>query len=782
MALEPLPSPIVDTGTTSTITLSGTVEVNAGGGNYYWHNNKVDLGLNGGALDSEQWHLWSFVRDEGVFPAHHWFGDLYVRFGTPLGGWVTYTEGTLLQTLDLGVGATPDETQYYAAVSFSATLGVFRLGAELAILGGMMEPYTAESTELRLAWFADEFATHAMTVGGQTATTYALSGSETPAPPFSPPGEISGWLGRQVVTGESNLATPGGIAAKIRTYTMDWGGGGNLLDTEGMDGGLGTGFVPVADGDFDLIDSASAQFAPGASLQYDVTVIDFGGGAQTPDLLDNWLTDGELYGAVPKIPDAANVPTGVNSYTATWNTDWERSHKNPPAYVEITVDPAWLVANGWDANDTPVNLDQPSPLTGAATYSPIALAHASPLPVDIPDGARPSHWVSSDGAKGTVTENPGDTVYTVVNAAVLYTRAFASSWRSLVNPGDPAFVLEGYRLFEHAAGTEDIWWWNAYGFLHLAITASAPATLTLQVDGVRLQVTDGHDGAPAWTQEVVEKRTYTAALLAGANDVWLDLGWPGAFQSDSGAEYPMERPRVDTLTLSFSAAGTFTMSTCALSRRDAYQPSLSLAYSRVSSYNTEYPAILVRVDGEETPALSIPDDASKGMEQEAGFGGATRHTALGPLPGTASALLVSEMWAPWEHIDGFTCAYSAAAGDAFLTDAYGQRLAPEYGFWCKELPDTSFTAGAISPAHAIRCGRMTFPNALTSAVIVRARKVVGGGAEAVATVAGARAGAGVSVALRDGAGALIATPTTDARGRVKYAPLGDGLTVTWGAP
>lgn len=790
-----LPGAWVDTGTTASFTLSGQVALNAwsaGAG----ETSLQKIGMHGSNADADTWRLFVELQDNGIFPLHDYTTELHmIRVQPQL---TDPQPDDLLQSIHWGPTG-PPTSSFFTPVSFATTAGPYRLGVRYGRFydpnqGGPQEqPDRIDDYQLEFAWFADEFTTWNETVAGVNRVLYVLNDALAPPPAGSTPVEQTGWIDQLTIVGAGSVAAPA-ISAHYTAVTIN----GAVLDTVGMDQAGGPGFVVVAPGAFDVPQTLGGSFqaAPGGTLTYDVALADYGGTALTSFVTDTWLTDGELYLGALKTPTAPFVPSGTTAYTAAVNTSYARPSKNFPATVSLTLDGATVTAQGWDGADAAVNLDQPSPITGAATYQPVTLTHQAPIAVDIPGGSRPSHWLSANGAQGTVAENPTTTVFTVTNVAASFSRAFRSNWRNYLDQTKPDFATTRYAVTKHnwlGAGQtvypEDVWGWNGHAYLHLNVTASQAATMTLVVAGIRLQVSDPHDTDTAtrnanlvFTQHS-ESRTYTVALSAGTADYYIDLGFPQSATSATNAPYPMERPRVDSVTLSFSATGTFTVNACELAHKDGTYPN-QIAIGYTDNLSRDYPTLYVRVDGEATPTLALQDDYAKGLEREVGYGGAPRFCEPFPLTGTFQRT-VQQMWMDWDQQEGFAVAYAASPFNTFTKDSFGKGIADatgEFAQWTKETaPGAAFSAGSgnttYQPLCCIRCRRLLLPNG--SSFTARGRKILGAGVEAVvATTSGNRQAAGQSYSLLDDGGVTLATATTDSRGRIA-AVTKAGKTVHW---
>lgn len=779
-----LPSPYCDTGDTASFTLSGTLEIDLS------QNSTVRIGLRGSLATGTAWRV--FVD---LFPVGggDWQADVYVHApsGDNGGGFPPFP--VLIQSHPFVVAPPPAGT-YSDPISFSSTIGPVRLGAKLNLAagGGPVDAPAglAETNSLEHDWFADEnsFFDEVMDTESELAQ---MAGA---------PQIITGDVG--IFTATAGPGSPGvGVAiAKFTAVTIN----GDLLDTDGIDEAplLDPEYVAVAAGAFNIMDvpAVALTAAPGVEIVFANNFVDYAGAASSPDILDNWLTQEVLFRGVPQTPQQNFVTNGT--YTAPFTTNYPRATKNPPGAISHTitqfVDEDWLTDNGHDPEDTPVVLDQHSPISGALTYTPITVTHKGSIEVDTPTGGRPSTWAINSGANGSVTNNAGDTVFTVTNVAARFTRTFETNWReySTGSQFDPEWAIDGYSFLKRHYGIdvrgitqttypEDVWWWNGYGFLKLNVAASAPATLTLILRGIDLQVSDSHNAngsqraAELAFIEHADERTYVVDVPIGTNDVWIDLAFPDSYVAAGGAPFPMRRPRIDSLELYFDATGTFTLNSMELARRDSYATEVKVGYSPQSSYNDEWPGVYLRVDGEATPSLSYPDSAQKGTEAESGFGGSVRFAE----PAQDSIVSARQMWEQLHRIEGFEVAYSDAARAAFHRDSFGVDLvtdAQEPSQFAKEVAPGATFAGAgdahsYQPAHCIRVGVILFPNGVS--VTIRGRKVFGGGVESVASATGARAGAGLNFDVLDQDDNTLGSVVSDTRGRIHFEPIGFDKTV-----
>jgi len=777
-------SPDVEVIAAQSFTLSGTVQINAGG--TPGSGNQVFLGLHGTIAGGEAWRLRRTLVDVGPVGFPDWRADLFLRKPREIAE-------TVLESLVLG--ATIPTATYFTPVSFTATLGPYRLGARLGVsavtipAGAPVD--NAESGAIVYAWYEDAATVYNETVAGQNVLL----------PPFLIAGEPT-----LIVTAAGGLVVDasGGVGGgeKVMKFTVITING-TLLDVAGM-ALSDADWQEVAAGSFNLTGNpAAASFtaAPGATVTYDAEVRDYAGTViATAQILDNWLTTVELHNAVQKTPFAATVPLAPTAYVVPINTSYSRPSRNQPGEVILTMSAAWMAANEWDSADLPVVLEQASVVTGALSYLPVRVTHQAAVEVDRPIGGRPSSWIINSGANGSVGETAGATVFTVTNTAARFTRTFAENWRNLIDSSKPDFGVDRYEILRRhylsdlgepqTVYPEDVWWWNSYQFLRLNVTATGTATLTLQVDGIDLQALDTHNPDPVARTAALgfshraERRIYTVTVTAGTVDYWIDLSFPTAYISESGAYFPMRRPRVDTLTLSASATGTFTVNAMELSRRDSYPNQASVAFSPVSGYNAEWCGMYLRVDGEATPTLTFPDDVNKGMESDLGVGGAPRHAA----PETEEQRTVETFWSDLAKWEGFAVTYDDTARAAFHRDGFGTEFVSRFGepaqYARETTPGTDWTGSAdahsFQPLHSLRVGSVQFPNAVN--VTLRGRKRLGGGVEAVVCVGGARGPAALTFRLLDAANNVLATGiTSDARGRIHYEPVKPGKIVRFEA-
>lgn len=772
-----LPSPYVDSGDTASFTISGAVALNASG-----NGSIVGLGLRGSLInDLSQTNYWR------LFEVYHQVGpdfisDLYVT--EPDSPFFPATP-VLLDTINHGPTPPPANT-FFAPQSFSATIGPCRLGwrFNLSTGGGPVLAPTGLADENTLAsgWFLDDASFYDEDVGGELQTVPA--GAPTPHIQV-------GAIGIFTVRGGPS---PPGVGVPIAKFTGVLING-DLIDTDGIDLApvLAISYEGVAPGDFNLTDLTTAGLeilmAPGVEIIYSNTMLDYAGAAASPDLTDNWLTPHETFRAGFKTPYQPNLSNGT--YTAPFGTNYPRATKDVPASINIAIDPAWLAANGHDPEDLTVVLDQHSPINGDPTYSPIQITQEENIEIDRPTGGRPSSWTINSGANGSVTENVGDTVFVVTNTAARFLRIYATNWRNYTtNRLAPEWAIDGYtyqrRHYIGATQTvypEDYWWWNSYMFLKLSVTATAAATMTLLVAGIDLGVSDNHSAIPGVRSsglgfaENADTRTYVADVPIGTNDVWIDLSFPDAYIATGGATFPMRRPRVENLALSFDTVGTYTLNSMELSRRDAYATEVSVAYPPQSSYNAEWPGVYLRVDGEATPILTYGDTRQKGMEAD--LGGAIRFAE----PEVGSIATAFQMWGQLLRIEGFTVVYADGARATFMEDVFGRALVVQgtepSQFAVEAAPGDVFVgvgdAHGYTPLHCIRVGAVGLVNGWS--FTIRGRHVFGGGVEGVAMDAGTRAGAGLTFDLVDQANTTLGSVVSDTRGRIHFEPIGFGKIV-----
>lgn len=784
-----LTSAYSDTGDTDSFTISGSVEVNASG-----QGSSVRLALRGTSLFFVGTQTHWILREVYSFDGVNYISDLYLT--QPLGDNLGFPPfPTLIQHLVHGPSP-PVAATYFAPVSFATTIGPFRLGAKfnLSTGGG---PSTAPSgladqNTLRHAWFADADSYFDETVGGVNETRQIAA---IPTLQTTDVAKFSCSAG--TITGV--LSVP---IAKFTAVTVQ----GNLLDTDGVDDAplLYPRYSQVAAGAFNINNAAFGgdfiEAAPGGELTFVLDMLDYAGATVSPDLLDNWVTQPQTFHAAPKTPNATFLTAGT--YSTDFQTNYPRSEKNLPGSVthstNVSISPAWLAANGYDPNDLTAVLDQHSPITGSTTYSPILIEQKGSVEIDTPAGGRPSSWAINSGANGSVTENAGDTVFLVTNTAAVFTRNYATNWRAYTVNSHilPEWNIDGYTfLRRHYAADylgipqtvhpEDYWWWNSYMFLRLNITATAAATLTLTVSGIDLQVNDNHSGIPGVRSAAItynqfnDTRTYVFDVSIGTADVWIDLSFPDSYVAAGGAVFPMRRPRVESLVLSASAVGTYTLNAMELSRRDpaGYATEVSVCYSPQSTYNAEWPAVYLRTDGEAAPVLTYGDAYKKGLEAE--LGGAIRFAE----PEAGSVSQARAMWEQLQRIEGFTVTYTDGDRAVFMEDTFGVALVTQAGEpaqFAREVAPGAVFVGAgdahgYSPDFCIRVGAVIFPNGLS--LTIRPRHVFGGGVEAVAMADGTRAGAGLNFDLLDQANTTLASVVSDTRGRIHFEPIGHGKVV-----
>jgi hypothetical protein len=768
-------------------TLAGTLTLNCGGDPTVI--NSVIIGLRGTTFALPGANLWVIERhltNIGGFGPPDWRAQLFVNG---------------VEQEQIALGATIIDTTYFTPINFSGTLGPFRLGAEL---GSSAVPYVpnsptdlAEYLAIVSTWWEDENTEYIESVGTESTDAF-------PAPSLR---AITEDVARLAVAAFGFIAGTENVArfTNVQINGIDLDVQGLTLDDPHWE--------EVAAGDFnfnnplnDIGDYIRFTAAPGGTMDYDVEVRDFAGSVIAgAEVLDTWLTTVELHNAVQKTPYLAHVPLTPTVYTVDMNTSYSRPSRNQPRavstgpnIVRFSMDPAWMAAQGWDVADLPMVMDHPSPLTGAPNYSPLAVTHKGAIEIDQPDGGRPSSWVINSGANGSVTEG-ATTVFVVTNTAARFARDYATNWRNYVTPAAPEFTVDGYGILKHNYYTnlggfqtvtpEDVWWWNSYEFLKLNVTATAPARLTLLVEGIDLGISDGHDSSLAIRQASLglsyynEKRTYVLDVAGGPTDYWIDLSFPEAYVSESGAPFPMRRPRVDRVTLSSDAVGTFTLNSMQLSRRDAYANQTQVAYSPLSNYVSEIPALYTRVDGAATLALTAGDDYRKGQEKESGFGGAYRWV----VPEVGLTMTAEGFVKQYDLIEGCDVTYTDAARAAFHQDGVGTEFVTRFTepaqFVREETPGTDWTgagdAHTWTPTLCIRVGQQTFPNGTTA--ICKGRKRLGGGVEAVVMAGGVRAGAGINFDVIDQASVTLGTVATDSRARVHFEPIGDGETVRFEA-
>ena len=469
------------------------------------------------SVSTSGWLLFSTLFAEDVPP----FGLYYRLMLSPPTGAQVVLSSTLIPS-DL-LNDIPDA--FYPPQSWTITVGPFRLGM-LINSGFASEPCHIEDYTLSYRWFKDAATVSNESFAGVTRTRYPVVNWSTtaPAPTITPVlltldepfGFLDFGLAAKATFGGGKPYANGKPLVKVRNMAIDWTTATTLMDTRSLQ-------LPafgIADGDLD------GQLTPGAQTMgtqvwaptrviYDMDVRTFDDISQPGvPVHDNWLTVPELYLGVQKTPFAANVPAGVTTYTVQ-NAFRARPERNGPFLVKFDVDTGWPGPAGWDPLDLHVNLDQPSLLAGADTYTPVTITHAAAVDIDTPDGGRPSSWISSNTGFGTVAENAGDTVFSVVSSVVSYLRTFKENWRNYIDNTKTDFQGEGWSILKHnfvgggqTVYPEDVWWWNGYSFMKLNLTASVGATLTLTVTGKRLSSANfSITGSPPPTQNT-EVRQY----------------------------------------------------------------------------------------------------------------------------------------------------------------------------------------------------------------------------------------------------------------------------------
>lgn len=718
----------------------------------------------------------------------------------PSGGAEVVETGELLFTA--GNPAVPSTFAWTSSTdlgpyAITRNFGPLRLGVrqeqylDRVMIANTPKPWYADYYLIRYAWFKDQ-----STIDEQTGPTGTFDAFEVPAPTV-------------IESGPPQLL---------------WGDGTTIIATNPLDPGLpapGGSSVVLSDGEIDgwaftvpsgYIHSGGAA-SPPWRFSYDLSVLKYDGNSYTgAQVLDNWLTVDAT-----RTPYAAHVPLGTADYVGpvvSWIADITDKTVSPttPEFV-FYLDPVWLASVSERANDTNILLDNPIVRDGhAEEYYPITVRHRAAVEIDQPGGVRPSAWVAADAAKGSVSQPASSPTVFTVTAPTAFSRSLATNWRRYIDKAAATWEMEGYSILKAGYRTgagylspEDVWWWNGYGFLKLNLTADVPALLTLNVQGIRLHVSDGHltdsvlRKAGLVFTEYDESLTYAVEVTAGTHDYWIDLLFPAAIEtSESEQARPVTLPRVDRVEIGIDTAGTFTVNSLELARRDSYANQTAISYSAKMADDEEdtlpdaddkWAGPYVRVDGSANPTLSFPDGFGQGQQQEepdtatggVAWGGSPRFVE--PRYGVTNDHRVRtarEMWEDLDRIEGFSVEWDQTVADAATKDSYDVTIwsGDEHptAMWAREVtPGTNWTGSGDShqyqPALLPRTHRIAIVPGYE--FLIRPRKILQGGVEAVAAQNDQRAPAGVDFNVVNSGGATIATVTTDARGRIHYEPLRD---------
>lgn len=632
---------------------------------------------------------------------------------------------------------------------FSRTAGPYRLGVRLVRITAPASPEFWDNWRIEYHWFADEDTVISETWGSYTFTYYDILGPFVAGPPTpgSTPidrGNEGGRIGTGYQAFSADLHSPAvEDMCQISNVLLD---GVGIDLSEHNEAGWEPGTLIGKQGG---IGSASVSYAPPFKFRMDLDISKFGDGTFAARLLDNWATVIDLDGGGhPRQPQLDYIQCPFDHTYVVQDVSWDTSKKRPPGFLQFDLQQAWA-----DAQDPPIPVvDWEVPIYGSpARLDPGAIAPYRPISVTTgavsiqrPNGMRPSDWVSSDTDKLTVAESSTSTVFHVIEEGASASRTLLTKWRDWCTPGDPHYLLDAYEITRHDyfGSGSDVFGWQHFGWLLMLIDAPADGTLTLQVEGVDLDVTDSHDGSdPILTEIPFGVVSYSVPLVTGINSVYVDLLYPSA-----GPIGPFYYGRVDKLTLSGFQVGDYTLNNLILIPRE---PGYVKCDFGAPVQRGDYDAIVWAQDGAFTLG-NWPDQANK--SEFGTYGGGVRHIFIftdseGHVADFQLSLL--GFWTKMNRLEGFVESYDASVYEAANQDPYGNSLGPELAEWTWSIvPYNRVTPGTpYHPACSPRVRQIGLANGQLFHILVR--WVLQAGIEQLVTLNGARAPAGtIAEAIR----------------------------------
>ncbi len=711
----------------------------------------------------------------------HWgtaSGPLYEREVYLHADWLGSPDYVLLEDV-ADSSPVPTDSDLY---SFTATISGLRLGVALSNIGAAEAPNLWTNRRATEGWYADGYTTLEITCAGESSGVLYLVGGLMGGPPswnavqddtltpryFGPIGQIA----CQATTNNGSY-----VQVEYRSITSD----GEVMDTGDINDTF-AGCIAAGSGGFDVqsgAGSGSGMYAPWR-FRYDGRISKFGTTADDwARVSDQYIVPGQTYPAdsSAKTPQADYItfPADNDLYTVQI-TSHERRNKNFGGTHSFDLDAAWMLSQ----DPILLSVDERIPIRVTPTlldpadrnpYLPVEIGIDSALNVHRPDGNTPSSWVSSDVGKITVAEG-ASSVFTVTATGAHVTRTLVEGWRASLGNN------ENYRNLKHTAG-DDIWAWLMYGFLRLTINVPANGTLTLVVAWVDLEVDDNHETTRAVSYtEHPYTATYQVPVTTGANVVDVDLFFPVS----TTATVPCFPTRVDSLTLSGFAVGTYTLSAISLIPKSSAWVKHCIGVPRLRATGSDpigdASALQVTVDGS-AGLQAVPDTAAKpeevGSYLPVATGGNIRY--WDPLIGTGSGIVMDFQRTLEDFIDavnqieGLTAIFTTATEEAVLEDFYGATIGPSDAEWL--LP--------IVPYVRMAAGTSLEPDVMPIVrewVITNSQEYriwvdwpLWGDADVLLAQDGARGPGGVAVeAFRTDTGATVATSTTDTSGYAVISP------------
>lgn len=594
--------------------------------------------------------------------------------------------------------------------NLTETLANFRIGVKLETLSSNAPLFAQEDYQLTYCLFADENTTVETSFGGFTIGPYYFGGSgnlyfsgqfgETPTPGLTP--FSFGQEGPGIAFGGQSNSLAAEEQIRLRGLSVN----GVSLNTDGLSQGT---LLGIGSGGANLNGVGTGSASAGAPIQIavDIDISQFGGDTTAARITDTYKTVQQLHGdGSQKSPQADYLTCPVSESYAIPVQSWETHQKSAPAYWQYTVQNAWAqaytfrgVAAPWLNTDYAVPIWQPAPRlfgSGPASgyYQPVSLTLAASLNVHRPDGNTPSSFVTSDGAKLTVSEGANSTVFQVAATGATATRTLAEDWRTWI--ADSAQPVDAYTYTDHnslGSTNQDIWCWDSYSYLRCTIDAPAAVSLTLTVTGVYLDVTDSHttgsDRRTDMTQvEVPWTRTYTLSLQSGTNISDVDLLFP-----NEGTGPLVGYGRVDTIAFSGFAVGDYTVRGLSLVATE--QGYLKCDFGPPAQRG-DYSALWLAQDG--AAVLGAWPDTAYKPDETGTYGGGLRYVEplTGSMTGTIqdSQLSVETFWTYPNRWEGWTTIYSQAAEDAANEDNQGNSIGGGIAQWTRPIvPHERFRPG-----------------------------------------------------------------------------------------
>jgi hypothetical protein len=759
---SPLPSGWVDTGVQFYLSASCSVSI------LMVRNTRVHLQLGTGMAP------WTIYGEDFPFPGNcpddrKTVAPQYCRLQIPHGELVDLE--TLTETCVAHWG------QLSASYEYSGTFGPFRLGVSLAPLFPETPkfPRFAGDYVLQYSWFADADTKKEDTFAGHMAPTrYWVTG--TTLPPDSNAvlqvGSLLTGLMFDIAFQDSGAGVEDEAKPKVKIENISVTGVGidnSDLNENGLVG-LGSGIYGYGNSGGGIV-----SISPSYVFTETVDVTQFGNGS---------------VGAVVVDVDANERATPYSVHRVHQNVSWPTSQ---PAFNPVrwySIQSAWATAQDppMPTDDLSLPIQMPPPCGGSNTYSPVSVTLAPELSILRPDGTYDpdtQSWVSSDTDKLTVEEQSDRSIFHVTASGGQVDRTFVGTdeWRRRVGviAGDPKFTRDAYEVMKHnhwGATGEDLWAWATYAYLRVKIHAPVAGELTLQVDGVHLQVNDPHtttynEDYPYSVQEIPYTKHHTFSVEAGDNEVTLDLLFP-----DEGG--PWYYSRVLALHLSgFEVAPGETTSDYTLTDLSLIakgQAYLKLAFGKQAQRN-DYSALVAAVNGAFVTG-NWPDQHTK-QDEIGPYGGGLRYIYLltsiaenNPDPIQDSQFSLEAFWGRLNLLEGWTVSYDPAVHNAAMKDSFGRELGPELAqFSLPLVPFVRITPGqAFQPPCAVVCGQVQLVNGFP--FTVKVDHPLWGALEAVAEFDGGRAGAGISIgAVREDTEEIVAVGSTDADGYVTVSPV-----------